>query len=330
MSTTKIAVILAGAVAKGAFEAGVLDVVARRKVQIVRIVGASSGSLNATLLASGVCGGDVPDAATKLVRVWEDEATLTHVFDLNLRDVAQIRGFSDQDKLLRLLSSNIQARKALSPVGLRIVAASLHGSPGKIGTAPATTYERVFKFDERDFEAPEGLQRVFAAAAASASFPVAFAPFDPGGGVGPCVDGGTVNNTPIKYALEGDGIDALVVVAPTVQVFTAPPDLRGLNLAGHLADMLINERLYRDLRQAEDVNQGLKKLAALGLPPATLDNVKAAIGWTKRKDLEIVSIRPREPLDGNSFSGFKSQELRKKYVAKGREAAGAALGDRWT
>jgi NTE family protein len=330
MSGTKIAVILAGAVAKGAFEAAALDVLARRNVQVIRIVGASSGSLNATLLASGVCAGRAPEAASKLVQLWEDEATLTHVFDVNARDLLQLRGFSDQDKLLRLLSSNIKPCAAPRAVGLRLVVAALNGAAGTIGSAAATTYERVFKFDERDFENDESLARVFRAAAASASFPGAFAPFDPGDGAGPCVDGGTVNNTPIKYALEGDGIDAVVVIAPTVQVAQAVPDLRGPNLGGHLADMLINERLYRDLHEAEDVNRGLRNLAELGLPQATLEQVKAAIGWTNRKPLDIVTIRPLKPLPGNAFSGFASQALRKQYIALGKERAIAALGTRWT
>jgi hypothetical protein len=81
-------------------------------------------------------------------------------------------------------------------------------------------------------------------------------------------------------------------------------DLRGVNLLGHIADMLINERLYRDLREAADVNDALNKLDELGLAPDVLESVKVAIGWTGRKTVEIVSIRPLEPLPGNPFSGF--------------------------
>jgi NTE family protein len=328
--SAKIAVILAGAVAKGAFEAGALEVLVRRNVEIVQIVGSSSGALNATMLANGVCGGDAPNATSKLVQLWEDEATLTHVFDLDARDLLQLRGVSDQDKLLRLLSSNIKPRKSSRTVGLRLVVAALNGALGQIGSDPATTYERVFRFDERDFESDEGVARIFRAAVASASFPIAFAPFDAGDGAGPCLDGGVVNNTPIKYALEGDGIDAVVVVVPAVQVFPPVSDLRGPDLVGHLADMLGNERLYRDLREAEDVNRGLRNLAELGLPQATLEQVKSAIGWAGRKPIEVVSIRPLQPLAGNAFSGFTSQVFRKQYVELGRERANATLGNRWT
>jgi NTE family protein len=332
MGNPNVAVILAGAVAKGAFEAGALDVLGGRNVNIVRIVGASSGALNATVLASGVHAGDVPAATSKLARLWQDEASLTHVFHFNPRDVLSLRGLSDQTKLLQLLERNVEPRPAGNPIELRIVASPLGGTPSAIGGDSATTYERVFSFDDRDFQSAAALQRVFLAATASASFPGAFAPFDPGGGgVGPCVDGGLVNNTPIKYAVEGSGIETVVVIAPTVQV--VPPgtmvNLTGTNLVGHIADMLINERLYRDMREAEAVTDGLKKLAQLGLPAGAVESVKAAIGWTGRRALEIVTIRPLDPLPGNAFSGFVSSDVRKQTIALGRERALAALGGRW-
>jgi NTE family protein len=331
MGNPNIAVILAGAVAKGAFEAGALDVLAGRNVNIVRIVGASSGALNATVLASGVHAGDVPAATSKLAKLWQDEASLTHVFHFNPRDVLSLRGLSDQTKLLQLLEKNVEPRPEGNPIELRIVASPLGGTASAIGGDSATTYERVFNFDDRDFQSAAALQRVFLAATASASFPGAFAPFDPGGGVGPCVDGGLVNNTPIKYAVEGSGIETVVVIAPTVQV--VPPgtmvNLTGTNLVGHIADMLINERLYRDMREAEAVTDGLKKLEQLRLPADALDRVKAAIGWTGRRALEIVTIRPLDPLPGNAFSGFVSGDVRKQTIALGRERALAALDGRW-
>ena len=49
----KAALVLAGAVAKGAFEAGVTSELARRGVVFDRFVGTSAGALNATLAAGG-------------------------------------------------------------------------------------------------------------------------------------------------------------------------------------------------------------------------------------------------------------------------------------
>jgi hypothetical protein len=106
-------------------------------------------------------------------------------------------------------------------------------------------------------------------------------------------------------------------------------DLRGVNLLGHIADMLINERPYRALREAADVNDALNKLDELGLAPDVLESVKVAIGWTGRKTVEIVSIRPLEPLPGNSFSGFWRPDERKNAIELGHDCAVEVLGGRW-
>jgi NTE family protein len=324
----KIAIILAGAVARGAFEAGALEVLAKHDVEIVRIVAASSGALNATLLARGVCADDVPGATSTLAGLWETEASLSGVFDVNLRDVFRLEGISDSSKLTRLLESNVAPCAAPRPVQVKFVVTTLRGVQGNIGTEAATTHELVFAFDESDFKNREGLTRVFAAATASAAFPFAFAPADLGAKYGPCVDGGVVNNTPLKYAL-GDDIEAVVVIACSPQRVTLPTGHGGLDLLGDFADILVDERLYRDLREAEDVNRSLERLDELNLAAGELARVKEAIGWTGRRQIEIVAIRPADPLPGNVFSGFTSGTLRQQYVGLGRDAASKALGDAW-
>jgi NTE family protein len=328
---SRIAVILAGAVAKGAFEAGALKVLAEKLAasdgRIVRIVAASSGALNATLLAAAVHAGNLPEATANLARLWVREGGLFHAFHLNLGDFFTLKGVSDQRNLLQLLSSHVKPRSSGEEIELRIVVASLRGAAGQIGNNAATTYETTFRFTKSHFESQEGLDKVFAAAAASSSFPGAFAPFDLGPPVGPCVDGGAVNNTPVKHALENASVDSIVVIGATVE--NAPPgsfdDLSGSSLAGHVADVLINERLYRDLREAERVNTGLRNLDALGLPPETLARVKTAIGWTGRRPVPILRVRPLAPLPGNSFSGFVSPSLREQYVALGEQRAREVL-----
>ncbi len=327
----KVAVILAGAVAKGAFEAGVLKVLARELAatdgRIVRIVAASSGALNGTLLASAAHAGNLLEGTSNLADLWVREGGLFHAFHLNLGDVFRLEGISDQRQLLELMSSHVKPRPSGADVELRIIVASLAGSTGNIGSAPATTHERMFRFTKTSFESQRGLDEVFRVAAASASFPGAFAPMDLGPSVGPCIDGGSVNNAPIKQALEDSAADTIVVIGATVE--NAPPGplqgVTGVNLAGRVADILIDERLYRDLREAEDVNGGLAKLDALGLHPDTLAQVKSAIGWTGRRSISIIRVRPLDPLPGNAFSGFVSTSLRERYVALGEERARTVL-----
>ena len=327
----RVAVILAGAVAKGAFEAGALHVLAQKLAEsdgrIVRIVAASSGALNGTLLASAVHSGDLPKAAKELASLWVREGGLFHAFHLSVGDVFARKGISDQQNLLRLLSSHVKPRPSGEEIDLRIVVASLRGVAGKIGDADATTYEKVLRFTKGHFETQEGLDEVFRAAAASSSFPGAFAPFDLGPQVGLCIDGGAVNNTPVKHALENAAVDSIVVIGTTVENVQpgAFDGLSGMNLAGHVADILINERLYGDLREAESVNTALRNLHELELAPEALARVKAALGWSNRRHVSLVRVRPLTPLAGSSFSGFFSPSLREQYVALGEERAREVL-----
>jgi hypothetical protein len=93
-----------------------------------------------------------------------------------------------------------------------------------------------------------------------------------------------------------------------------------------IAEILINERLYRDLHEAESINEYLAKIDALareGVSSDTIAKVKGIFGWSP---LEIVQIRPQSPLEGSAFSAFRKPEQMKRYVEAGREAARAALG----
>jgi NTE family protein len=327
----RIALVLAGAVAKGAFEAGVLQILARSNVEVIRIVAASAGALNAVVYAAGIANERQAEAAASLAELWTSEASWRHVFHLNLADLFIHRdGISDQDKLLKVLRERVQRIEAPKRIELRILVSPLGGREGNIGPDPATTYEYVVDFDQTDFANDDSLEAVFEAAVASAAFPVAFAPAMVDG-VGLCIDGGTCNNAPISRAIRGRGardVDAIVVVTPSPKHYVAPKtDKPHFNeLIGDLLEMVTNERLYRDLRNAAEVNEGIRKLEALQLPPKQLDVVRAAIGWENRTFIEIVEIRPEEPLSGSPFHGFFDRHAREDYIARGIESAKAVLG----
>jgi NTE family protein len=330
-----IALVLAGAVAQGAFEVGVIRALARADVNIVRIVASSSGALNGTVFAAGLRARDPVDGAETLARLWRDHADWNEVFHLSVRDLLRRDGLSDQTRLLELLREHVPPSDPddPAPINLRLIVAALRGCPGAIGVHPATTFESVRDFHSGDFATLFALERVFTAAVASAALPLVFAPVEIDG-VGPCCDGGTVNNTPMKWALDGPigaSIDAIVVVATSVEQRVAPPDLDGLTArAGHLASMLIDERLYRDLREAAQVNTGLAALerlvAAGALGAAQLAAVKQALGWAGRRVVDIIPIRPLTALPGNAFAGFFDAGLRSEYLDIGYTRGLEVLG----
>ena len=323
----RTAFILAGAVAKGAFEAGALEVLAEAGVRPSQIVAASSGALNAAVYAAGTRQRREREAAQRLTNLWADAADWRNVLDPAWRDMMHGRALSDSVKVFELLRREVPpmmrpADDGLppSPVELRFVIAPVKGVEGSISGRPATTYEAVVELSGDDLDSDERREKLYSAAVASAAFPLVFAPVEVPG-LGPAYDGGVVNNTPVKLAIEA-GAERIVLIAPYPQVLKpVPDDLRGLELASFLVDVLIHERLYRDLRDAERVNQTIQKLRAT--VPEAADRVLALLGW--RGEVELIDVRPEHDLDGNAFSGFFNRDLRLAYLDAGRTAALDAL-----
>ncbi len=356
MNTTstpkRVAVVLAGAVAKGAFEAGALRALVARDVEIVRVVAASSGALNGTALAAGIRARRAREAVDELIGLWRKEANLCGAFNPKPFSALRLRGLSGPEKLIALLRAHVPVcslpEAERRPIDLRIVVSPLRGDDTTIGKKQATTFEKVLKFEDGAFDRRDSLDDVFRAAAASSAFPFAFeavtlprvAPYAEKGtrtdDVGPLIDGGTVNNTPIKYALSDwdkgasavAAPEAVVVVCPTPEYeleADRPKGLRGVALLARLVDMLINERLTRDLHDAEDVNTAIVALEEQ-LPDKKLRaKVMNAIGWAGRRKVELVSIRPERPLEGNPFAALASRRLRDAYLESGEESARRAL-----
>jgi NTE family protein len=341
--TKRIAVVLAGAVAKGAFEAGALQMLAAaieaEHVRVLRIVAASSGALNAVSFGAAIRNRRERAGADELAVLWRDKAGFSDVFRFGFRNLCR-QGLSDGSKLRQLLRETIPVADASvlpAHVNVRIMLAPLKGTAGRIDGHDATTFEAMREFDGDVYGDEAALDEMFTAAIASSAFPFAFTPVHVKGSddrsntsaeLGLCIDGGTTNNAPIDHALAGlrDELDAVVVIAPTVEHIRQPDDeVRGFReLLGRLVDMLINERLYRDLRKAHEVNDELRALEALC--PGTISHdqlaaVKRAINWTDTRVIDIVQIRPLVPLPGNAFSGFGNRELRMKYIEAGQTRA---------
>ncbi len=330
-----IALVLAGAVAQGAFEVGAIRALVRTDVRIARIVASSSGALNGTVLAAALRRREPIAGGEALAELWREHAAWNDVFHTSFRDLLKREGLSDQKRLLGLLRDQVPPSQPAdpAPINLRMIVAALRGCPGAIGARAATTFESMRDFHGEDFATAAGLERVFTAAVASAAFPLVFAPVEIDG-IGPCVDGGAVNNTPMKWALDGAlgvEIDAVVVVSTSVEHRTATPDVTGLApLAGHLAGMLVEERLYRDLKEAAETNAGLAALDRMvvdgKLTPALLGEIKQVLGLAARRAVDIVCVRPSSELPGNAFAGFFDAGLRREYLDIGYDRGLEVLG----
>jgi predicted acylesterase/phospholipase RssA len=328
------ALVLAGAVAKGAFTAGALavlsdpDTKARLSLDVARIVGASAGALNGVYYAAAIRAGTEAFAGQRLAQLWLDDGTIGGAFDFSLRDILGGLGLSTNEKLVSLLRRQIAPSEGRQPVELRVVVTNADGELISVGGAPATTYEHVVEITSADFETAEALERVFVTVAASAALPGAYAPvaIELGGRTVRGLDGGLVDDTPLGHALDGaPSVARVFVIVPYPRVRTEPPVLHGLGLASHVLDLILQERLVRDLRRAAHVNGVLARLPSLVADAGERAALLEALGWAGRRPVQVVEIRPDQDLPGNSFSGLASLELRQQYVQAGTDAAQRAL-----
>jgi hypothetical protein len=120
----------------------------------------------------------------------------------------------------------------------------------------------------------------------------------------------------------------VIVIIPSPRVsHKDAPDTIG-TLVGRIADIIVQERVYRDLREAEQVNERLAALqnvaAKLKVP---VEELRAAAGLKGARHVEIVEIRPREA-PPNPFAGFYCSSVREKLIEQGRVAAREALSPR--
>lgn len=319
------AVVLAGGVAKGAFLAGAISVLAKAGLRVRRVVGTSSGALCAAHYARAIRSGTEASAGDELARIWLEEGTLTDGFTVSARGIARLEGISTSAKVLGLLRRHVPPATARVPVDVRLVTTDAAGvsarlAPGREGT----TFERVLRYEGTTLDDEPGLESLFSGVAASSALPGAFIPYPLAidGRPVPCVDGGLTNNTPLKYAIEdAPDIDRVFVIVPYPTVLGPPLELRGVSLVAQLVEIMVAERLYRDLREAYSVNATLARLEAEVPDGEARAAALRAFGWSNRRRLEIVEIRPTVPLEGGPFDGFLSRPLREDYVSMGRQVA---------
>jgi NTE family protein len=324
MKDSSTALVLSGAVAKGAFEAGVTRVLADRGIVPERFVGASAGALNATLLAGGAAAGNFGRAAQRLEELWREQASLWTFLSPKLNVGL---GLSSTRRVAALVERELEALVAQTRdaaarrVTLTLVATSL---PGAVDPrSHQLTHEDEYVFTQRDLTTERGRRRIAEVAAASAAFPFLFVPPRVPDGR-QHVDGGVVNNTPIAYALDEQARkNTIIVVSAEPNAPRPPGTLRGLPLLVHLAEILINERIGRDLAVAASKNAQRQKL--LEALRGKVDDAEAIADRIGLRQLDVVPVRPTVPLPGGSFRGFFSKATRADHIERGKKAAGCAF-----
>lgn len=327
-SQPRTSVILSGGVVQGAFEAGALKVLTDRGVLATHVVAASSGALNGILYAAAVRAGREHDGVRRLEKLWLEDANWWHGIDFSASALLHLQGVATTHKLLELMRREIEqlgTAPAIRDVTFTVIITSLDGQPFVIDGQPTTTFEHDKTFFADDFASAAQREHMYQVCAASGAFPLLFAPVQVPG-IGLCVDGGAVNNSPIGIAID-DGAERVILIAPTTAELPARGSTNGADLVSQLAEILIGERLFRDLRRAAETNHKLAELDRWVAQGMLTDSQRASVlellGWKRR--VQLISIRPPAPLPGNMFSGLVDAKLRAEYVAAGGAAAIAEL-----
>ncbi|MCS6899401.1 MAG: patatin-like phospholipase family protein [Myxococcales bacterium] len=321
----RTALVLSGAVAKGPFHAGAVSALVQQGEAIHAVVGTSAGALTAAMFGAGLVTGQPMRAAEEIARLWLDKAAWQEFAAVAGRSLLKVQGLFRSDKVKALLRGGLEvilqgAEEAREDVPVTLVATNLNGHLDQNTPTgePRTSYEWPLRFHPEDYLDPERRDHLVLAATASATFPGLFIPEEVDGI--PCVDGGAVNNAPISYAIEDATIERVIVVSPQPPRPPPPTSLGGLDLLGHLVDILINERLHRDLQLAHRINARLELLEQemADLPEPRRRAILRALGWRR---LEVIEIRPLQALPGNALTGFWDREARAIYHEAGLKRA---------
>jgi predicted acylesterase/phospholipase RssA len=291
-------VIISGAASKGPYAAGALAALAKDpRFDLRCLVGASSGALNAAVFAAGLRVGAAQQAAELLCSLWRERATWKGIITHRRRV-----------EIMASALSEFQGKTKVRDVALSVVVTSLQGRHDpKFGYR---RYERAFEFGNDDFASDAGVARIAESCVLSATIPGVFPPRWFEGEQ--FWDGGLVNNTPIKLALKRDRlVDHLIIITPDAATIGTSPFHR-LSLS-RLMDILIEERLARDLCEAKSFNEELSAMRRAGVNLESL-----GLAW---RVLQFVELRPKTDLVGGLLQGFFSRRARDDYVRVGRETA---------
>jgi predicted acylesterase/phospholipase RssA len=307
------ALILAGAAGRGPFAAGALGAVAahRHRFDVRCVVGVSSGALNAAVYAAGLAIGEAERAARLLTDLWRDRAGLHNIV-----------GHRRRTKIVRDALATFAGAPVLHDVKLHVVAASLPGAGRGAKGDLHTSFEHRFEFGAKELTDRARLDDIADAAVASAAIPGLFKPVVVQT-AGPFVDGGLVNNAPIGWALRTSAdIDHVIIVTPDAKV--APAVRRfGRFSFGRFIDIVLQERLARDLHEAKSFNRELTRLVRLGVDARTLHR---ELEW---RLLQFVEIRPPQSAVGGILSGFLWRRQREANIDLGRRVGDDVL-EQWT
>jgi NTE family protein len=308
------ALVMSGGGSRGAFELGAADhLVNERGLDFQVIVGVSTGSLNAVVMAQGPGPEGLKSSIAELRSLWSGIRSDRDVF--SSRFLGKLLALFAKDSVYSTRPLQEMIARHVSPERLRASGRQL-----RIGAVELETglYRTIDQSDPRIREW----------ALASASIPVLFPPVTIGDQT--AVDGGVRNVTPLEDAFaalkslgngEGEPDEMYVVLASPLELaIDRSPKKSGLAIGRRAGEILLNEVFREDLTYAMAINesvrgfQGLRErlVARLGLSEAEamLAVRRRLLRPPKFRPSRIWTIVPDTLLVGNAFSSIRPRSSR--------------------
>lgn len=335
----KVAIVLSGGGAKGAYEAGALLPIVQRTQDVHIVTGASIGAINAAVFASTYEDtGDILQAADAVKRAWFEIGPL---FKFDLQSIGRnmmsgflgaggpinVRRFFNFPALVDTTAIKNKINELLPDCRISdITSIELAVNATNLTTGGTVTFT-----SENDAPLRE-------AVLASSCLPILFPPVAMADGH--FVDGGVFNNTPLKDALVLGATDVFIVgLKPkeTVTYFETivdqDPFANIFDTATRLAELILDKIMYEDLKNARRINKVVAVIHELEKhgDSEALRNLKQAIGYEKgdrtKKHVNFHDIAPDDRLDPPGTLGFDQRDALHALIERGEEDAREQLRD---
>ncbi len=329
----KVAVVLSGGGAKGAYEAGALLSIIRKTQDIHVMTGASIGAINAAVFAwEYERTGDMLLAAETVKKLWMELDRLFNICGISVffKMLFSFLRTGSPFRFKSLVSNEaiIAKIKRLIPMDVRI--SDIKKIELVINATCLTTGKTVAFTRDND-------AYLYEAVLASSSIPIFFKTYLIDDNY--YVDGGLFNNTPLRDAIMAKATDVFVVeLKPKtkdlyLETIRDNQDYHNVaQVSSRLMELILDKIMYEDLKKARKTNQIIEIINSLekaGEPREIIEHLKNSIGYEKngkiKQYIEFYEIAPSRRLDPPGTLGFDNQLAIREIIRLGEADADAQL-----
>jgi len=325
------ALVLSGAMARGAYQAGAVRVLAERGWGFHRLVGMGAGALNATIAAVGLACERFEHAANVITELWQSDASSRVLAMLCRKGLVGEHEHGDEevsrlvcDALQRVVETadEEQPERAL---GLTLVMTGISKArPRELLGAPV-------HFSHEDLLDRASWPRLAQAVIASAKFPDVIA-FMRENDVPP-IDSTDADAMPIHHVVQDAAIDEIVVILGRGMQGDSERQREEFENNDALVDCVVDAKIINTINQLERMNSQVRAeltRCTLSVGPnmssvfmrGTRRRIEGRLGHRYRP---VILVQPKSALRETALDMLGSRTIRDEHLYRGQEAARASL-----